>query len=126
MRIPYGTAVSIWLAVAAALVGCAESAGSGKGGAGGSVECGGGDTGATCEAKGGVGSGGNTGGGGAGDPCEEPCIDDPGWDVMIGDECFCPDRVCGYDDCYGGWNGVCTDGYWHFHHWDGSDDPSCG
>ncbi len=104
MRISFGTAVSVWLVLAAVLAGCADSGGSGKGGAGGSGVC---------------------GGGGAGDPCKEPCIDDPGWDVMGGVECCCPDRVCGYDDCYGGWQGVCTDGYWNFNHWDGSDDPSC-
>lgn len=128
MRIPFGTAVAVWLAVAAALTGCSDSAGGGKGGTGGSGECGGGGGGAggTCEAKGGTGGGGSSGGGGAVDPCEEPCMEDPGWDVVIGDACFCPDRVCGYSDCDGGWQGVCTDGNWHFSHWDGNDDPSCG
>ena len=117
MRIPFETAVAVWLAVAAALAGCAESAGSGKGGtggSGGSGGCGGGGAGGTCEA---------TGGGGA---CNEPCIEDPGWDVTVGDECFCPDRECGSESCDGGWRGVCTDGNWHFSHWDGSDDPTCG
>ena len=32
MRISFGTAVSVWLVVAAVLTGCADSGGSGKGG----------------------------------------------------------------------------------------------
>ena len=116
----------MWGGVEGGVGGGGGRGGGGEGGGGGWGEGGGGGAGAKCAAKAGTGGGGNSGGGGAGDPCEEPCIGDPGWDVMVGDECCCPDRVCGYDDCYGGWQGVCTDGYWSFNHWDGSADPSCG